>query len=469
MAKIWDKGYSVDTLIEQFTVGDDYILDRRLLASDAVASLAHALMLGECGILNETDVDSLAGELRSMVGQALSEGIEIRREQEDSHTAIEARLIERLGETGKRIHTGRSRNDQVLGSTRLFAREGVLAVREALARSASALLSLAEREEQTPMVGRTHLQPAMPSTVGLWAASHAELLLDAERMLSAAYKLVDRGPLGAAAGYGVPLPLDRERVSELLGFQSLQNNVLATVGSRGQVELAVLDALDGIGIEVSRLATDLILFSMPEFGYFTLPDSLTTGSSIMPQKKNPDGLELLRGKSGVLSSYADRVRAIVRSLPAGYNRDTQETKEPLIRGIDLMLLMLKVVALSVDSLEVHRDRLLAAFKRGVLATDRALELVGEGRSFRDAYQQVAAELAASDTGQVAVVSEAEVAAVLSRRTASGTPGNLGLSGQRARVDALATECSNDRRRIELAIVGLLGESVPLYPGTPTDS
>jgi argininosuccinate lyase len=467
VAKIWDKGYSVDALLERFTVGEDYLFDRRLIASDAVASIAHAQMLGRAGILSQTDVDSLVPELRAIAAEAFEHGIVIERAQEDSHTAIEARLVEKLGESGKRIHTGRSRNDQVLASTRLFAREGLVAVREAVADTANALLALAERDSATPMVGRTHLQPAMPSTVGLWASSHAELLLDAERQLAAAFELVDRGPLGAAAGYGVPLPVDRESVSDALGFAGLQHNVLATVSSRGQVELAVLDALDGIGIALSRLATDLIIFTMPEFGYFTLPDSLTTGSSIMPQKKNPDGLELLRGKSGVLSSYADRVRGIVRSLPAGYNRDTQETKEPLIRGIDLTLDMLAAAGQSVSSLTVHPDRLAAAFDRGVLATDRALDLVSEGMSFRDAYQQVAQELARPAEGPGGVSGE-QLAQIIARRTATGTPGNLALEGVRKRVGTLTNEFDQTRERIGSAVEKLLGSRVALYPGTPAN-
>lgn len=467
MAKIWDKGYSVDALLERFTVGEDYLLDRRLIASDAVASIAHAQMLGSVGVLTETDVDSLVGELRAIVDDALSGGIVIDRSQEDSHTAIEARLIEKLGETGKRIHTGRSRNDQVLASTRVFAREGIVAVRDAVAEAAGELLALAEREQFTPMVGRTHLQPAMPSTVGLWAASHAELLLDAEQQLGAAFALVDRSPLGAAAGYGVPLPLDREQVASALGFAGVQHNVLATVSSRGQVELAVLNALDGIGIVLSRLATDLIIFSLPEFGYFTLPDSLTTGSSIMPQKKNPDGLELLRGKSAVLSSYADRVRGIVRTLPAGYNRDTQETKEPLIRGIDLSLEMLAVAGRSVSTLTVHADRLAAAFDRGVLATDRALSLVAEGKSFRDAYKQVAAELAAAGDGEDGP-SAAELDALIRKRSATGSPGNPDVGGVIERADDLRQRCRADGERISAAVEQLLGKRVALYPGTPAE-
>ena len=328
MAKLWDKGYSLDALIERFTVGTDYILDRRLVAADAVASIAHARMLDAVGLLREGDLPALERELREI---ARVSPVTIRRDQEDGHTWIEERLVERLGEAGKRVHTGRSRNDQVLASTRLFAREGILAIERSLASAIDALHRLATDHERTPMPGRTHMQPAMPSTVGLWAASYAEALLDAESMLTTAYDLLNRSPLGAAASYGVPLPLDRELVARLLGFAEVHHNVLWAVSSRGQTELALLEALDAIGLVLGRLASDLIVFTLPEFGYFTLPAELCSGSSIMPQKRNPDGLELLRGKAGTLSADADRVRNVVRSLPSAYNRDVQETKEPLLR------------------------------------------------------------------------------------------------------------------------------------------
>ncbi len=462
MAKLWEKGYSLDALIERFTVGNDYLLDRRLIACDAVASIAHARMLATIGLLSDEDLRALEEELRAIAREAATSGLSIARAQEDSHTFIEERLVSRVGEAGKRIHTGRSRNDQVLASTRLFAREGVLAVRDALADTVLSLCDFAREHESSPMPGRTHLQPAMPSTVGLWAASYAEGLLDADALLAVAYRLVDRSPLGAAASYGVPLPLDRELVARELGFSEVQHNVLDVVSSRGRIELAVLESLDQIGILLSRFATDLILFTMPEFAYFALPPALCSGSSIMPQKRNPDGLELMRGKSSTLSSYADLVRNVVRSLPSAYNRDVQETKEPLMRGIDLAAALLEVASLTVHELEVRPDRLAASLSTEIYATDDALDRVVSGESFRDAYRAVASDLAAGTGAQ------RDHAAAIARRTSTGAPGNLGLDWVRECLAVRRAEADDARTRIQAAVEALAGQPLALYPGAPTD-
>ena len=462
MAKLWDKGYSLDALIERFTVGNDYILDRRLVAADAVGSIAHARMLAAVGIIGREEAAALERELQVVAAEAVKDGCEIRRDQEDSHTFLEERLVNRLGEAGKRIHTGRSRNDQVLASSRLFAREGLLQVRSLISRAAAALLELARVHEQTPMPGRTHLQPAMPSTVGLWAASYAEALLDADVMLASAYRLINRSALGSAASFGVPLPLDREQVARELGFSAIHHNVLAAVSSRGQTEMALLDALDQVGITLSRLASDLILSTLPELGYFSLPPELCSGSSIMPQKRNPDGLELLRGKSAVLSAAADQVRNIVRSLPSAYNRDVQETKEPIMRGLDLTCDMLAVAELTVERLEVHEERLRAGFTSEIFATDVALERVASGESFRDAYQAVAAELERLDADSF------DLREMISRRSATGSPGNLDLDYAARELERVSREVEGERERVALAVKTLAGRALPLYPGAPAE-
>ncbi|MFW5826032.1 MAG: argininosuccinate lyase [bacterium] len=461
MAKLWDKGYSLDRLIERFTVGDDYLLDRRLIAADAVASVAHARMLDSVGLLSDGDLPALELELRTIAREAVEQGCEIRRDQEDSHTFIEERLVERLGEAGKRIHTGRSRNDQVLASTRLFAREGVLVVRRELADTVAALLELARREELTPMPGRTHMQPAMPSTVGLWAGSFAESLLDADAVLSTAYRLLNRSPLGAAASYSVPLPLNRELVAELLGFREVHHNTLAAVSSRGELEKTVLDALDSAGIVLSRLASDLILFTLPEFGYFSLPSEVTTGSSIMPQKKNPDGLELMRGKSAVLSAFADRCRNVVRSLPSSYNRDVQETKEPLLAGIDLAHEMLAVAGLTVRRLAVNADRLQAGFTPEIYATDAAIERVRAGESFREAYRAVADTIGSIDSHHY------DPHEIIGRRTATGSPGNPDLGYVEFALKERSEEIAGEHDRVSAAVAALAGAPLTLYPGAPS--
>lgn len=462
MAKLWDKGYSLDALIERFTVGNDYLLDRRLVGADAVASIAHARMLAEIGILSRDDLAALEAELRAVASEAVGQGVTIERGQEDGHTYIEERLVNRVGEAGKRIHTGRSRNDQVIASTRLFAREGALAVRGELFSCTEALLTLAGDHERTPMPGRTHMQPAMPSTVGLWAASYAEALLDVDELVAVAYRLLNRSPLGAAASFGVPLPLRRELVADLLGFAGVHHNVLAAVSSRGQNELALLDALEQVGLVLSRFASDLIFFSVPEIGYFSLPDELCSGSSIMPQKRNPDGLELLRGKSAGLSAFADQVRAVVRSLPSAYNRDVQETKEPLIRALDAAIDMLSVAARSAESLVVHEDRLRSAFTPEIYATDLAVERVRAGESFRDAYRAVAASLGEIDPRAF------NLDEIVARRSSTGSPGNLDLAYAARLLGDRRADAEREWARVEEAIAALAGGPLPLYPGAPPE-
>jgi argininosuccinate lyase len=307
-----------------------------------------------------------------------------------------------------------------------------------------------------PMPGRTHLQPAMPSTVGLFFAAHAELIIDTYDLLVPAYRLTNRSPLGSAASYGSSLPLDRELVADLLGFDGVHHNVLAAVGARGHIELAILSALDHLGLALSRFATDVILFSMPEFGYFTIPEELCIGSSIMPQKRNPDGLELLRGKSSVISSYAERVRSILRSLPAGYNRDVQDTKEPLIDGIDLALQMLAVARTTVAALTVNEERLRAGFIPELFAADEATRRVSEGASFRDAYREVAASL--DELGD----RDIDIDAHLRLRTSTGTPGNLDLATTTTAVAGRRTELVSDAERVHDAITRLAGGGLSLY-------
>jgi argininosuccinate lyase len=456
MAKIWEKGYELDSVIERFTVGRDYLLDRRLIAADAVASIAHARMLATINILSHDEADALAGELALIAAEGEAGAFAIARADEDGHTAIEARLTEKLGELGKKIHTGRSRNDQVIASTRLYARDAILSLRGAIYEVAGTLLDFAERESATPMPGRTHLQPAMPSSVGLWAASYAELLLDDDLLLGTAYTLLNRSPLGAAAGYGVPLPLDRELVAELLGFSSVHHNVIAVNNSRGKAEAVLIDALDQIGLSLGRFAEDLILFSMPEFAYFTLPEELCTGSSIMPQKRNPDGMELVRGKAGVLSALSAWTKNAVRGLPSGYNRDVQETKEPMMRAVDLALEMLAVVSRTAGSVTANHDKLSQSFTPELLATDEVFKRVQAGMTFRDAYREVAADLGAVSAEGV------DPAQVLARRTSTGTPGNLDLQTVRTEMEARRSAVDSEQARVAAAVTALVGKPVVLF-------
>jgi argininosuccinate lyase len=425
VAKLWKKGYDLNKLVEAFTVGNDYLLDRELVASDCLASIAHARMLHTIGILSRKELSSLEAGLRKILRENIDGRFKVLPEDEDVHTAIENRLTEEAGEAGKRIHTGRSRNDQVIAALRLYERAFLLDFAAETAGLIDIILSFVKEHEWTPMPGRTHLQIAMPSSVGLWAAAFAEELLGHVSMFPALYALIDQCPLGSAAGYGVPIPLDRGMVADLLGFERVQNNVLYVGNSRGLFEGWLMSAIELVGTTLSRFAQDMMLFSLPEFGYFSLPEELCTGSSIMPQKKNPDILELLRARASSLSAHAAQVRSIIRSLPTGYNRDVQETKEPMMKSSRLIVQCLQVMSLTIKNLKVNSAELEAAFTPGIYATDAVLERVKDGVSFREAYREVASAI-----GDVETSNPKES---IRARTYPGTTGNLNLGPVAAAV------------------------------------
>ncbi len=426
MGKLWQKDYQLDALVEEFTVGEDWKLDHQLLVSDALASIAHAEMLKTINILSEDEFLLLRKSLRDIISQAQKGEYVIRPQDEDGHTAIENSLVDALGEAGKKIHTGRSRNDQVLTALRVWTRDAVNRLLSSAFEAAEAFLALAEEHRDVPLPGRTHMQIAMPSSVGLWAGSFAEELYDGALHLQRVAEHVDKSPLGSAASYGVPLPLDRQMTADLLGFRALQRNVLYANNTRGKFESILLDAAEQLMLSLSKAAQDLILFSMPEFSYFTLPKELCSGSSIMPQKRNPDMLELIRGKSATLSGYAQQVKQVIRSLPSGYNRDFQETKEPFLRGMALTYRSLKVMSLTLKKLQVNREVLETAMPPEIYATDAAIEKVQQGMSFRDAYREVGTHLEELK-GRTPAES-------LSLRTSIGTPGNLGLEETRKEIE-----------------------------------
>ena len=454
MAKLWEKTYSLDALVEAFTVGEDYRLDARLVNADCVASMAHARMLEGIGILAPEEAGRLVRELARIIQLNGKGEFVIRRSDEDVHTAIENHLEAAIGEAGRKIHTGRSRNDQVLAALRLWSRGFLFAFHAAGASLVDQLLRLAAEHEATPMPGRTHLQTAMPSSVGLWAAAWAEELLDDLSLVRHAFGLLDCSPLGSAASYGVPLPLDREKVADLLGFARVQNNVLYANDSRGKLEAIALEAVEHTVLTLSRLAQDLVLFSLPEFGYFTLPAELCSGSSIMPQKRNPDGLELVRGKAATISAHLLSMKAVLRALPSGYNRDLQETKGPYFRGCEDGLGCVRIMELTVRRLSVNTEALRRGFTPEIFATDRALDLVAKGTPFRDAYREVGRSLealAASDPREA-----------LTRRKSTGTTGNLRLDVPRAALAAERAWLEAQRGPKDARIRGLAGSEVVLF-------
>ena len=454
MAKIWQKDYDLNTLLEEFTVGRDYILDVDLAASDCVAGIAHGTMLCEAGILSTDELSALKKGFAEILRKIEDGKFSISVSEEDCHTAIESALTESCGEAGKKIHTGRSRNDQVITALRVYGRAAVLEIMESAEQLAGALLDLAGKGKNIPMPGRTHMQTAMPSSVGLWAGAYAEDLIDNLTLLYQGYELLNQSSLGSAASYGVPLPLDRTRTSDLLGFSRVQNNVLYVNNSRGKFEAVILDALDMMILGLSKLSQDLILFSLPEFGYFSLPAQLCSGSSIMPQKKNPDGLELMRAKSATMSSWASQVKNIIRSLPSGYNRDFQETKEPFMRGLKLALQCVRIAHLTVTELIINEDNLKKAFTPDIFATDAALELVAGGMSFRDAYRKVGLSL--EDLGT------RNPGDAIKTRTYQGTAGNLNLQQPLSDLEKVKTDREKESKLLSDCVAELTGMSIRLF-------
>jgi argininosuccinate lyase len=448
MAKLWDKGYSIEPEIEQFTVGEDHVLDRALVRADIAGSAAHATMLARIGVLTVKERDRLLGGLRAILKDFEAGRFAITAQQEDVHTAVEERLTEQLGDLGKKLHTGRSRNDQVLLDLRLYGKERVQVLAERVILLARALAAFAKTYEFMPMPGRTHMQIAMPSSLGLWAGAYAESLLDDLELLKAAHALADQSPLGSGAAYGSAMPLDRKLVADLLGFAKVQNNVLYCANSRGKAELAALQACGQVMVDLSRLANDLMITSTPEFGYFRIPKELCTGSSMMPNKRNPCGLELVRAKSAGVFAAEMQVAAILKALPFGYNRDFQETKGPFMRGVDATAASLSVMRLSIERLEVIEENLRKGFLPEIFATDKALELVLEGQPFRDAYRYVGTHLEE--------LSARDPVKNLKSKKLQGGPGNLGLSGLTKRADAGEKWLKSVRDPFQKALAKLLG-------------
>ena len=426
-------------MMEHFTVRNDYIYDEELVVSDAIGSAAHAKGLNKIGILSDEECRKLLAGLDRIVQLRQSDSFPITVSDEDCHTAIEGFLTNELGDTGKKIHTGRSRNDQVQTALRIYMREAALKLSSASLGLSASLIKLAEQNKDVPMPGRTHMQIAMPSSVALWALSFAEEILEETGMLLSLYDVIDQSPLGSAASYGVTLPLDREYTASLMGFRKVQNNVLYANNSRGKFEAFFLDHAEYIALTISKLAQDLMLFTLPEFGYFSLPRELCTGSSIMPQKKNPDGLELARSRTSLIGSCSMRVKSIIRALPSGYNRDFQDTKEPFIEGFRSALELVMITDEMIQGLEVHPDNLIAACTPELYATDRVMEKVLSGGNFRDSYKDVGLNLDK--------VQGEDPVASLGKRTSVGTAGNLVIEKDEAWLAELSERVEGEMGRL----------------------
>jgi argininosuccinate lyase len=392
MARLWDKGKSLDRRILDFTAGEDHRLDERLVAHDVAASIAHARMLEAQGLLATADSKAIQSGLEAL-GAAHARGDwTIELADEDAHTALERRLIERIGEAGGRVHLGRSRNDQVLAALRLYMKEAVGELAALAGDVIAALDGLAAKQGGIALPGYTHMQPAMPSSVALWASGFAAEIVDDREGLLAAARRADQSPLGSAAGYGTPgLPIDREATRKALGFATVQEPVTAVQLSRGKAEAALLFELTLLTNDLGRLAADLMLYYMEELAFVALPAEMTTGSSIMPQKRNPDVFELVRAASASVQAALVEALAITAKLPSGYHRDLQRLKAPLFRGIDLAADCLAIMAHALKCIEFRPGNI--ELGRELYAAERANALViAEGIPFREAYRRVAAEL-----------------------------------------------------------------------------
>ncbi len=389
---LWDKGKGdADAAIQAFCAGEDVVVDRELFGFDLAATAAHARGLGRIGVLAREEVVAIEAAIAELGDDFLAGRFVLDARFEDGHSAIESELVRRIGEPGRRVHAGRSRNDQVQTAIRLYSKHRMRALAAAALDVADAALARARADAATPMPGYTHLQRAVPSTVGLWMAAFAEgFAEDAEHMLLVR-RWIDRSPLGTAAGFGVPLPLDRPGVARELGFAALQTNPMNVQTSRGKYELAALGAVKSAMLDVRRLAWDLSLFTTEEWGFVRLPDAFTTGSSIMPNKRNPDVVELLRASCArVLGAEVEIASAL--ALPSGYHRDLQATKAPFVAALESARRALSLVPRLLAGMTLEPARMRAAIDAGTHATDRALELVKEGIPFRDAYRRVAEEL-----------------------------------------------------------------------------
>lgn len=390
--KLWDKGFEPDAHIEAYTVGNDRELDLRLARYDVEGSLAHITMLESIGLLTRDELERLTAGLKEIAAEIEAGRFEIEPDTEDVHSQVELLLTRRLGDVGKKIHSGRSRNDQVLVDLKLFLRDELRQTAAAVRTLFDRLQELSERYRDVLMPGYTHLQVAMPSSFGLWFGAYAETLVDDLRLVAAAYHIANQNPLGSAAGYGSSFPLDRTMTTRLLGFETLHYSVVAAQMSRGKCERAAANAIAAVAATVGRLAMDVCLFMSQNFGFVSLPDELTTGSSIMPHKKNPDVFEVMRGRCNRLQSVPNEIALLTTNLPSGYHRDLQLLKDILFPATSEIRRTLAMCTFMVGNLRVNTHILEDARYDYLFTVEEVNRLVLEGVPFREAYRRVGMEV-----------------------------------------------------------------------------
>jgi len=390
--KLWDKGISIDKKIENFTVGNDREIDLHIAKYDVKASLAHAKMLASINIISIEELEQLEVGLQELNQQIETKTFIIEPQFEDVHSKIEYELTKKYGEVGKKIHTARSRNDQVLVALHLYYKENLLSIKDKTKTFFDTLLDLAETHKKQLLPGYTHLQVAMPSSFGLWFSAYAELLIDDIYMLDATIKTVDQNPLGSAAGYGSSFPIDRNITTKELEFASLKYNVIAAQLSRGKNERNISATLGGLCNTLSRFAMDICLYMSQNFGFVSFPDELTTGSSIMPHKKNPDVFELIRGKCNKIQALQTEMILITNNLPSGYHRDFQLLKEHMILAFEELKDILDIFDYAIKQIKIAKIDLNDDKYKYLFTVDSINNLVVDGMSFREAYQQIGVEV-----------------------------------------------------------------------------
>lgn len=390
--KLWDKGYSTDKKIDIFTVGNDRELDLVLAKYDVIGSLAHAKMLHKIGLLSKDEIQAVEKELVNILEIIKSGNFIIEDSFEDVHSKIEFLLTEKLGDTGKKIHTARSRNDQVLVDVHLYLKDELDEIKGLTLEFFNLLIKLSDQYKGVLLPGYTHFQIAMPSSFGMWFSAYAESLIDDVYFINAAYKVVDQNPLGSAAGYGSSFPIDRKETTKILDFNTLKFNSVAAQMSRGKTEKSVAFAMSSLAGTMSKFAYDICLYMSQNFGFVSFPDNLTTGSSIMPHKKNPDVFELIRGKCNKIQSLPFELTLITNNLPSGYHRDLQLLKEGLLPAIQSLKSCLEMLIYSLQNIQVN-ERILDDKKYDFLfSVEEVNELVQNGMPFRDAYKITGAKI-----------------------------------------------------------------------------
>ena len=434
--KLWDKGYKIDDAIERFTVGKDKELDLLLAPYDILGTMAHVSMLEHVGLLSKQDLDILLPALRDLYTEAEQGNFIIEEGIEDVHSQVELMLTHRLGDVGKKVHTGRSRNDQVLVDLKLFTRAEIEKTMGLVQRLFKILQTRSEETQNVLMPGYTHLQVAMPSSFGLWLGAYAEALTDDMRLLVAAFEQANQNPLGSAAGYGSSAPLNREMTTRLLGFSDLDYNAIYAQMNRGRMERTVAFAYSSVAETLGRLAMDCCLFNSQNFGFIKLPDTMTTGSSIMPHKKNPDVFELIRAHANRMCAIPDTIRHITTNLPVGYFRDMQLLKEVYFPLFEELNDCLEITCYAVENMHVKEDIMSNPLYAPAFSVEEVNRRVENGVAFRDAYRQVADEIT-----QGVFKHEATVDETLSHYTHEGSIGNLCNTQIKKKMDTIIQSVS----------------------------